>query len=363
MAHLLRLRKRLSAFTLVELLVVIAIIGILVGLLLPAVQAAREAARRMQCSNNMKQIALACHNYESGYKVFPSMSTGANIVGQNWSTTWNSPGVRHSTFFQILPYIEQANLYNEINAGAPDPTQSSSVQSINGPHSLRPYTPYKARLSFYVCPSDPGGTGWGWDSGQAPNSYAVNVGDSAINNVGGTTRGMFQHVRGQTHGSLSDGTSNTILASEITIYNGIGKLHGHYTMHGRDQLRNSPIICRATKGPNQSLVGTLPSSHHRHGEAWMSGYPMIMGFTTILPPNDPSCAAGRGEWNEGIFSANSYHTGGVNVAMADGSVQFISQNIDTGDLTIPMPVSGPSPYGVWGGLGTASSGEVAQLPN
>ena len=174
MARILAWRKKRSyAFTLVELLVVIAIIGILVGLLLPAVQAAREAARRMQCQNHLKQIALACHNYESAYKVFPSMANGARHNGASWNTSWNSSMERHSTFIQVLPYIEQSNLYNEIQAGAPDPTQPSSVQSLDGPHSLRPYTAYKQKLSFYLCPSDPGASRMGVSSAQAPVNYAV----------------------------------------------------------------------------------------------------------------------------------------------------------------------------------------------
>ena len=87
---------------------------------------------------------------------------------------------------------------------------------------------------------------------------------------------------------------------------------------------------------------------------------MICGFTAILPPNSPSCANQRGEWQEGIYTANSYHTGGVNVAMADGSVHFVGDNIDTGNLSLPVPVDGPSPYGVWGAMGSAGGGEVVQ---
>ena len=175
---------------------------------------------------------------------------------------------------------------------------------------------------------------------------------------------MFQFRDGKKHGHLVDGTSNTLMLSENTIYRAQGLLHGHYTVIPAGSFRASPIICKQTKGPDQTIVGTLPSSHHRDGDAWTSGYPMIMGFTTILPPNDPSCANERGEWQEGIYTPDSYHTGGVNAAMADGSVTFISQNIDTGDLTRPMRNgAGRSPYGVWGAMGTSDGGEVVEFPN
>ena len=122
----------------------------------------------------------------------------------------------------------------------------------------------------------------------------------------------------------------------------------------------SPIVCMQAKGANGKLVGTLPPSHHRDGEAWASGYPMICGFTTILPPNAPSCANQQGEWEEGIFSPDSYHPGGVNGAMCDGSVRFFSETINTGNLGLPVPRmanNGLSPYGVWGALGTKDGGE------
>ena len=98
----------------------------------------------------------------------------------------------------------------------------------------------------------------------------------------------------------------------------------------------------------------------------MSGYPMIMGFTTILPPNAPSCANNQGEWEEGIFSADSYHPGGVNAAMADGSIRFVAETINTGNLGAPMPQTPlwgtPSPYGVWGAMGTKAGSEAFSNP-
>jgi prepilin-type N-terminal cleavage/methylation domain-containing protein/prepilin-type processing-associated H-X9-DG protein len=380
MKRILRMHKRSYAFTLVELLVVIAIIGILVGLLLPAVQAAREAARRMQCTNNLKQLTLASLNYESANKRFPSAMNGPIVLPADWNGSWESSRGHHSAWLQMLPYYEQAPLYNTILAG---PQQGGMTMARPfGPHSLRPYTAYQARIAALLCPSDPGGQGMGWSGDQAPVCYATNWGDSTLGKNGGhngewgswDARGMFSIVWaspgtrtggpgcGKQIGHVTDGTSNTLCLSEITVFNGQGKLHGHYTMMPSAQMRASPIACLQTKGPNGSIIGPLPPSHHRHGESWASGFTMNSGFTAILPPNSPSCANAEGEWQEGIYSANSYHTGGVNASMVDGSVHFISDGIDTGNLALPVPTTGASPYGVWGSLSTASEGESVQLP-
>jgi len=366
-------KKAGRAFTLVELLVVIAIIGVLVALLLPAVQAAREAARRSQCSNHLKQICLATHNYHDTYKTFPPMAGGTTNPDTSWDPgSWYSNGERHSTFFYILPFMEQKPLYDKIVAGLPEGGMGSIRPQ--GPHSLRNYSAYKVRIPVYLCPSDTMADRGGWDPETAAISYAVNLGDSTVGpdqwnswNVPNTDteqpRGVFGMRVGATMADIRDGTSNTLAFSENTVYSASqhGKIHGHYVMMSSGTFRNSPITCLQAKGPNGNLVGTLPPSHHRDGEAWMSGYPMIMGFTTILPPNAPSCAAAQGEWNEGIFSADSYHPGGVNATMADGSVRFVSETINTGNLAAPVPQmplwGGPSPYGVWGAMGTKNGTE------
>ena len=382
-----RRRIRSHAFTLVELLVVIAIIGILVGLLLPAVQAAREAARRMQCSNNLKQLSLAALNYESAFGRFPSAMNGPIVAPADWGGSWLSSRGHHSAWLQMLPFIEQTPLYNDITGGQFDATDrdpsnqggSPTVAVPFGPHSLRPYHAYKKRIPGFLCPSDPGSQGNGWSNDQAPVAYATNWGDSMYGSDGNSNgewgsvkaRGMFSIVwsstgfsrggpgAGKKIGEATDGTTNTFCFSEITVFKDQGILHGHYTVIPEATLAANPIICRQTRGPNGTIIGTLPSSHHRHGESWASGFTMNSGFMTLLPPNSPSCANDRGEWQPGIYSANSYHTGGVNASMCDGSVRFVSDSIDSGNLATPMPrAGGPSPYGVWGSLGTASGGEV-----
>jgi prepilin-type N-terminal cleavage/methylation domain-containing protein/prepilin-type processing-associated H-X9-DG protein len=362
-------RRTGRAFTLVELLVVIAIIGVLVALLLPAVQAAREAARRSQCANNLKQLGLGIHNYHDTYKTFPPMAGGTTNPDTSWDPgSWYSNGERHSTFYYILPFMEQKPLYDQIQTGAVE--GSMGVVRPQGPHSLRPYSAYRVKIPGYLCPSDGLADRGGWDTATAAISYAVNCGDSMRNLdstggdiVGGQiNRGVFAFRRGTTMGEILDGTSNTLAFSENVTYSPSyhTKVHGFYVLLARDTLRASPITCMQAKGPNGTLVGTYPTTHYRDGEAWTSGYPMICGFTTILPPNAPSCAVDAGEWNQGIFSADSFHPGGVNGAMCDGSVRFFSENINTGNLSLAMPHqgnNGPSPYGVWGALGSKAGGE------
>ncbi|MEX2174197.1 MAG: DUF1559 domain-containing protein [Pirellulaceae bacterium] len=362
------------AFTLVELLVVIAIIGVLVALLLPAVQAAREAARRSQCANNLKQLGIALHNYHDTFKTFPPMASGTDNPGANWDNSWDSNQQRHSTFYYLLPFIEQKPLHDQIGAGRQEPGMGGIVPQ--GPHSLRPYSAYAVKIPGYLCPSDTQADRGGWDRATAAISYAVNCGDSTVgpNEWGDnqsianaeSPRGVFGLHRGNTFADIKDGSSNTLAFSENTTYSsaGHGKIHGHYVIVSRGAFRASPIICMQAKGQNGMLVGTLPDSHHRDGESWASGYPMICGFTTILPPNAPSCAEIKGEWAEGIYAPDSYHPGGVNAAMCDASVRFVPETINTGNLALPVlqkpQFGGLSPYGVWGAMGSKDGSESLQ---
>ena len=153
MVRLLFSRKLWRGFTLVELLVVIAIIGILIALLLPAVQAAREAARRSQCSNNIKQLGIACHNYHDTFKCFPPMNIGT--TGGGWGTHQTHNGGRLGWIVMLMPFFEEENLFQEIQAGG---NYGGSAVPRGGSHPLwNGYTPYTNNLDTILCPSDPTG--------------------------------------------------------------------------------------------------------------------------------------------------------------------------------------------------------------
>ena len=374
-------RRRKAAFTLVELLVVIAIIGVLVALLLPAVQAAREAARRSQCSNNLKQFGIALHNYHDIYSVFPPRRGGTDNSGGMCDSSVDLSRVgcnydRKSAFIFLLPFIEQRPLADTIaneyiNA-------AGTVYPPDGPaawHSAKNYPPWATQLKIVVCPSDklipprPNQHG--------RNSYMFSLGDTIGGNVvvGGQRthhnhpnryiRGIFggsQRCKGFNH--ITDGSSNTIAMSERVWGNNLGQT----TASGHDirtaQVRNvtsiltDPGSCYAHVTGNQYIGVSIKA---RQGALWSDGQTERVGFTTVLPPNGPSCTNNtnnNADSTGGVYSAGSYHPNGVMGMFADGSVRFINENINTGDLSQPQVTAGPSPYGVWGAMGSIEGSEA-----
>lgn len=317
-----RIKKKKMGFTLIELLVVIAIIAILISLLLPAVQAAREAARRTQCKNNLKQIGLALHNYYDTHNGFPpafvsDISTGVNTPGGEWS-----PHAR------ILPFLEQANLYNLADLGlAYDDPANGTIAS--------------QRVATFMCPSEPldqvrtdSGTG-------EPIHYPVNYGYNAgtWNVWDNTTRtpgnGAFATNFSFKMRNFRDGTSNTLCFSEVKAY----------TPYNRDGDNGTSTI-PGTAAEVDALIalGGSNKSNSGHTEG-VDGRVHQTGFTTTLVPNSfvtvPAGDATRGgdytscredkSCTTSTFAAvtsRSYHTGAVNALMMDGSVHSISENID-----------------------------------
>ena len=329
-----------SAFTLVELLVVIAIIGILVGLLLPAVQAAREAARRMQCGNNLKQLALATHNYESAYKKFPM---GAN------STTF-SPQAR------ILPYIEQGNLQNMINFSLP-PYLGSGPNTYPNPVFVQLF---ENIVPTFLCPSDPG-----------PQQYTQVINNvtyrfSGINYMfsNGSGKGTAYDDRYVTDGivylnsrvgfkDIVDGTSNTVMLSETVRGDGVdetlptgalpifpyrrmlngssgispsGPASGGYNGSGSgwpSGLVSNPDLGPVVAGHNQWRGGAAGSGR---GFSWVRGLSANVSTNGYNSPN--SRIPDISFHGSGFYGPRSMHTGGANVALADGSVRFITDGMD-----------------------------------
>jgi prepilin-type N-terminal cleavage/methylation domain-containing protein/prepilin-type processing-associated H-X9-DG protein len=364
---------RRKGFTLVELLVVIAIIGILVGLLLPAVQAAREAARRMQCSNNLKQISLAALNYESANRAFPARQSGTGTLFSGGQR------MRLSIFVSILPYMEQ---------GARD----AAIQARPAAFPWENHADWNVIIPGLICPSDAYNQGVDARGTAAPNavcSYASNGGDNYLASVVTPTertdaaaalaatkrpmsnRGVFGRNDFPKIGAISDGTSNTLMFAEKSIPTTLrGKGMVMVDAAGSNLASYSPLSCRAYWVGNQYAATASPFNQDTSpGYRWGDGTAFFAAFTTILPPNtascllgDPNWASGGGHFAPGIWTPSSEHTGGVNAARCDGSVSFISQSIDTGNLATVAPAmtgGGLSPYGVWGSLGTKAGGEVS----
>jgi len=315
-------------FTLVELLVVIAIIGILVALLLPAVQAAREAARRMQCSNNCKQIGLALHNYHDTYKSFP---IGWSLRGPAWG---DPQWIGEPWGVQILPFLEQQPLHDQFdhNILAVDQLSPANVAVI------------QTKLSAYVCPSAPGGVNRVYTFNATPAGLPFTGTDVAPSDYIATTgvRGAFSNlayagVPGgsggsrdgvlQAHGSpappinaanrsakfrdIIDGTANTFIVGERT--------GGNLIYIGRQPAATLTSIMISPGGPAAALEGG-GWGDLMNGEHWVSGslhnppdsYPVAEGPCAINCTN----VRGRG--------FHSFHPGGAQFTMADGSVQFMS---------------------------------------
>lgn len=350
-------------FTLIELLVVIAIIGVLVSLLLPAVQQAREAARRTQCRGNLKQLGLALHNYHDTYRVFPYGRGGTGHP--DGGTINNLDNVnRESGYVGLLPYIDQGPLYNQISSTL---TIGAVTYSPFGPKSDNTaYTPYQTYIPVFNCPSTikrlaavlGGSTNyafcWGDNSRQITGSETVSARVTVRNDM----RGLFGFQNCRSTAMVLDGTSNTVAMAEIATSDDPNAIKGSVARSRGTQTYDSPITCLLEGNRATGQLTTTAANAGWRGNGWANGVVSYTGMNTILPPNSPSCMQSSNDHSNGQAPASSWHAGGVHVVMADGAVRFVSDNIDTGNLALPDVRKGPSPYGVWGALGSIQGGEV-----
>jgi len=338
----------------VELLVVITIIGILIALLLPAVQAAREAARRSQCTNNLKQAGLALHNYHQAIGCFPYRMGGTNAGGCGPSNC-----ARISGWVMLLPYMEQQQLWDLIRSR---PTYGTTTYPVQGPHPWDGnYVPWQARLPGLLCPSDPGNVAPGRNNSF---NYHFCVGDSSQGiNFSTNPRGVFGYYSVMVSiSTITDGTSNTLAVSERAVCTDGAALRGGDAGNFGAGLNSNPGSCYTRLEPNtRRLTGWVGCFS---GVRWADGNVGFNCVTTILPPNAPTCQTGNWDGDDGVYPPSSFHPGGVLGLMADGSVRFFSDSIDTGNIAAAVPTSltQPSPYGVWGALGSRMGGESISAP-
>jgi prepilin-type N-terminal cleavage/methylation domain-containing protein len=348
------LRSR-RGFTLIELLVVIAIIAVLIALLLPAVQQAREAARRSQCKNNLKQLGLALHNYHDVFNTFPARKSGTVRNGTDCNT---GNSTRLSGLMPLMPYMDQAPLYNQVQAGG-------GGIAPGGPCGWAGWTVWDVVIPGLLCPSDPGS-----NELRRVTNYVFSVGDTIAGyRDGQSVRGMFAFRRCNGVRDALDGTSNTVMMSE-TLRPRNGRLDDIGTMTavrknegvviGYAGIGTNPSACLASI--TNGMYNTPANAKNRGGSNAWDGQPEYVGFNTVMPPNGPSCVdmgtACCGDSPDGVLAARSRHVGGVQCLMGDGAVRFISENIDTGNLAAAEVNAGPSPYGVWGALGSKAGGET-----
>ena len=305
-----------NAFTLVELLVVIAIIGILVALLLPAVQAARESARRMQCSNNLKQLGIALHNYHDVYKTMP-------IADVNGST---NPVSAHA---RLLPYLEQSPLYNLVDFNVPYNHANNT-------------TARNTTVSVFICPSDPsrlpltigGRNNYYWNAGSGIVMYSSGAAGQPPSN------GVIWHNLVYRFSDIVDGLSNTAAFAEKMTGDGSNGISsprtdtfqpGTYPATPDEALQH----CNAVNVTDLSKQG-----YSNVGGPWLQQYHSTNQYNHVLPPNGRSCMYPPGRI---ATTSNSQHPGGVQITLCDGSVRFVSATVDL--LT-------------WRGLGSINGGET-----
>jgi prepilin-type N-terminal cleavage/methylation domain-containing protein/prepilin-type processing-associated H-X9-DG protein len=345
-------KRRFRGFTLIELLVVIAIIGVLIALLLPAVQAAREAARRSQCVNNLKQIGIALHNYHDTNGVYPpsggygkDRGTGLPIM-----PNINNHTDHFSMKSRLLPFMEQRSLYNSINFMVP----SDTWPNVGNGESDWNLTARRAGVNTFLCPSDPNPANKNIEHGAGAANYAENLGPNRRNNNWAlmgpsyfmTDDGICFITTNIT--SVTDGLSNTAGWSEFVKGKAGANSDGPNMVYTSTQTNPDFDNTLTPMDMNQKWAALCQVSTAKNwdykGEYWIIGVcGRGGGYNHVQTPNRKACQCWGNDPKDGLFGVSSFHSGGVNMLFLDGSVKFIKDSIS---------------YQTWYALGTIAGGEV-----
>jgi len=390
----------------------------LIALLLPAVQAAREAARRMACSNNLKQFGLALHNHVDSKQTLPPRAWRPWNKAP-WTTDPINAAVSQykSGYTELLPYMEQTPVYQSLNNppavkdGEPFWIRNWGANSAwstdgTGNPGWAPGEGVYATIPGALCPSDGEATAGKTASLPARRNYLFSLGDWGYGGGWQTTakitRSPFRLDEWISFDAIKDGTSNTIALSEKLVAVSDSRDYRRNAIRAADDASlgsgagslfqngaaSNPSLCSATSGSgNEYIAPYTPHTisytggdNYEHAVGLLFATAKLAGFMTVNPPNQPFCV-NTTSFSLGdaihIMAPTSNHTGGVNIVMFDGSVRFASDSIDAGTQNVPVVVRGttingngansgstsslPSPYGVWGGLGTPASRESVSL--
>jgi len=371
---------RSAGFTLVELLVVIAIIGTLVGLLLPAVQVARESARRSSCSNNMKQWGLAVINHEMAKGAYPAAKSDRLFRVICSGSTGGSKWQRYSWVIPSLSFMEEQVLYDQaISYIKTNPTdeQLASPWDTGTRNGIK--SPFVTQPPIFTCPSDPNGR----NTGFGKISYQCNRGDiwssnfgygnavdkrspfvAGWNNTNNSTNPEFI----QKSSKIGDGLSKTCLLGEVNIGNGTSDRQAGMGYNVSLTFAGPPSLCQNVLGDSGYAAATTVTSGALPGTRWGDNWNAFSsGFYMSGAPNTARCSGNSASAEYlGVVPASSYHNGGETTVMCDGATRFVTDNVDAGDQTVadtnPSAYTGKSIRGIWGAMGSANGQESGVLP-
>lgn len=320
-----RRSRPVGGFTLVELLVVIGIIGILASLLLPAVQAARESARKMSCQNNVKQLGLAMHNHLDTHREFPS-----GVIRKKWDEqpTWSEGHWAWGVFANILPYLERSDLHGELRLDMPLLGAPPTFPILDVHRDL-----VDKPVSTYLCPSDLGTV---LDQRYRPANYVACLGSgvTTARQKAGSDRdvdGVFFVNSRIKPRDIIDGLSNTMAMSETVLGPGDPGMDGFVVSGPTDRPTDvwSALLPWETSELSDAACASASSFGVTRGSSWAATSHLSGFFNAYLPPNSltPDCIV-HYSFSPGWVAARSRHFGGVNVLMCDGSVRLVSNSID-----------------------------------